>query len=70
MKNILLHIDPLLGNDHETNETTPIDMQEIRKHAIVLDLLLGSDPCAIIEILLEAVFSTGRFEAISLEIPS
>jgi hypothetical protein len=48
----------LLGNDRETNnETTTIAMQQLRKYATVLELLLGSRPRATMEVLLEAVFS-------------
>jgi hypothetical protein len=42
---ILWHIDPLLGNDRETNnETMVIAMQQLRKYATVLEPLLGSGP--------------------------
>jgi hypothetical protein len=52
------HIDPLLGNDRETNnETTAISMQQFRKYTTVLEPLLGSGPRATTEKLLEAVFS-------------
>jgi hypothetical protein len=51
------HIDPLLGNDRETmNETTAIDMQQLRKYEKVLKSLVGSGPSATMEVLLEAVF--------------
>jgi hypothetical protein len=44
---ILCHIDPLLGNDRETNnETTAIDTQQLRKYATVLEPLPGSGPRA------------------------
>jgi hypothetical protein len=51
------HIDPLLGNDRETHETTAIAMQRLSKYATVLEPLLGSGPRAIVEVMLEAVFS-------------
>lgn len=47
------HIDPLLGNDRETHETTAIAMQRLSKYATVLELLLGSG----LEVMLKAVFS-------------
>jgi hypothetical protein len=56
--NILWHIDTLLGNDCETNETTAIARQQLRKYATGLEPLLGSSPRATMEVLLEAVFST------------
>jgi hypothetical protein len=43
------HIDPLLRNDRETNDTTAIAMQEFRKYATVLEPLLGSSPPAAVE---------------------
>jgi hypothetical protein len=52
------HIEPLLGNDRETNETTAIAVQQLCKYARVLEILLGSGPRATIEVLLEAVFYT------------
>jgi hypothetical protein len=57
------HIDPLLGNNCETNnETTAIATQQLRKYATGLDLLLGSGPHATVEVLLEAVFSMGPLQ--------
>jgi hypothetical protein len=54
---ILCYIDPLLDNDRETNnETSAIAMQQLRKYATGLELLLGSGPSATIEVLLEVVF--------------
>jgi hypothetical protein len=51
-------IDPLLGNDRETNnETTAIAGQQLRKYTTVLQPLLGSGQHTIIEVLLETVFS-------------
>jgi hypothetical protein len=49
----------LLGNDRETNETTAIAKQQLRKYATVLNPLLASGLSATVEILLEAVFSMG-----------
>jgi hypothetical protein len=73
----LWHIDPLLGNDRETNETTATAMQQLCKYATVLELLLGSGTRATVEVLLEAVFSmwsapmlyqsTNRVELVSAE---
>jgi hypothetical protein len=55
---ILWHIDLFLGNDRETNnETTAIARPQLIKYATVLEPLLGSDPRATMEELLEAVFS-------------
>jgi hypothetical protein len=52
------HIEPLLGNDRETNnETTTIAVQQLRKYAAVLEPLLLRGPRAIMKLLLEAVFS-------------
>jgi hypothetical protein len=51
------HIDPLLGNDRETNETTAITRQQHRKYATVLEPLLDSGLCTTMKVLLEAVFS-------------
>jgi hypothetical protein len=57
-KTILRHIDPLLGNDRETNkELTAISMQQLRKYATVPEPLLGRGPRATMEVLLEAVLS-------------
>jgi hypothetical protein len=54
---ILWHIDPLLGNERETNnETTAIAMQQLRKCPTVLEHLLSSGPSATMVIMLEAVF--------------
>jgi hypothetical protein len=54
----LWHMDPLLCNDHETNnETMVIARQQLRKYATVLKPLLGSGLSATIEVLLEAMFS-------------
>jgi hypothetical protein len=56
---ILWHIDPLLGNNRETNsEMTAIAMKHIHKYAAVLELL-GSGLHTIMELLLEVVFSMG-----------
>jgi hypothetical protein len=55
---MLWHIEPMLGNDRETNnEITAITRQQLRKYATILKPLLGSCPRAIMEILLEASFS-------------
>jgi hypothetical protein len=55
--NILRHIDPFLDNDHKTNNgTTATAMQQVCKYTIVLELLLGSGPCTIMVVLMEAVF--------------
>jgi hypothetical protein len=55
---MMWHIDPLLGNDHETNNgTTAIDRQQLRKYIIVFEPFLGSDSRAITKVMLEAVFS-------------
>jgi hypothetical protein len=52
------NIDPLIGNNHETkNNTTVTAMQQLHKHAAVLEPLLGKSPCARVEVLLEVVFS-------------
>jgi hypothetical protein len=60
---ILWHIDPLLGNDRDTNnETTAIARQQLRKYAKVLEPLLGSGQCVTMEVLLAAVFSMGPLE--------
>jgi hypothetical protein len=54
----LWHIDLLPGNDSKiNNETMAIARQLLRKYATVLESLLGSDPRAPKEVLLEAVFS-------------
>jgi hypothetical protein len=51
------HIDPL-DNDGETNnETKASPIQQLRKYATELGPLLGRDPRARTEVLLEAVFS-------------
>jgi hypothetical protein len=51
-------MDPLLRNDRETNnEITVIAMQQRRKYAAILELLLGSGPRDAMEVLLEAVSS-------------
>jgi hypothetical protein len=64
---IYCHIYPLIGNDRETNnEKTAIARKQIRKYATVLELLLGSGSPEILEVLLEAMFSMYRSEAISL----
>jgi hypothetical protein len=64
-ENTLSHVDPLLGNDCETNnETMAITRQHIRKYATILEKFLGSGPRATMEVLLEAVFSMIRSEAI------
>jgi hypothetical protein len=53
----LWHINPLVGNDRETNsETMVINRQQLRKYSTVLEPLLGSGPRATMEVLLEAVF--------------
>jgi hypothetical protein len=54
---MLWHIDPLLGNDCETNETTAITRQQLRKYVKVLEPLLGNIPRSTMGVLLEAVFS-------------
>jgi hypothetical protein len=47
----LWHIDPLVGNDRETNnETTAIAMQQLRKYATVLETLQDSGPRATSEV--------------------
>jgi hypothetical protein len=62
----LLNIDPLLGNDRKTkNEITGIAMQQLRKHATVLEPLLGSGPRTTMEVFLEGVFF--MWSAISLD---
>jgi hypothetical protein len=44
--------------DCETNnETTAIARQQLRKYTTVFQPLLGSGPCVILEVLLEAMFS-------------
>jgi hypothetical protein len=54
----LWHIDPLLSNDSKpSNETMTTAMQQLHKHATVLELLLGSGLCATMEALFEVVFS-------------
>jgi hypothetical protein len=53
----LRHIDLLLGNDHETNETTAIAMQQLCKYITVFEPLLGSGLRPTMQILLEAMFS-------------
>jgi hypothetical protein len=53
------HIDPLLGNNCETNNETAIAIQQLLKYSTVLELLLGSGLHAAVEILLEVVFSIG-----------
>jgi hypothetical protein len=58
----LWHIDPLLGNDLETNETTAIAVQQLHKYATVLEPLRASGLRATMEILLEAMFSTGPLQ--------
>jgi hypothetical protein len=60
---ILWHINPLLGNDSETNnDTTTIAKQQLRKYSKLVEPLLGSGPRATIEILLEAVFSLSQLQ--------
>jgi hypothetical protein len=62
------HIEPLLGNERETNnDTTAIPRQQLCKYETVLELLLGSGPRAAIDALLEAVFLWAPSEAISLD---
>jgi hypothetical protein len=41
----------LLSNDRESNETTAIARQELRKYVTVLEPLLGSGPRATVEVL-------------------
>jgi hypothetical protein len=54
-------MDPLLGNDRETNnETGAISLQQLHKYARILETLLDSGLCAAMEVLLEAVFSMWR----------
>jgi hypothetical protein len=54
----LWHIDPLLGNYHDTNnERMTTDRQQLREYATVLEPLLGSGPPTTMEVLLEAVLS-------------
>jgi hypothetical protein len=56
----LWHIDPLLGNDRETNnKATAFSVEHLYKYATVLEPLLGCGPHASMEVLIEAVFSTG-----------
>jgi hypothetical protein len=56
---MLWHIDPLLGNDCETNkETTIIASQQLRKYATVLEPLLGISLGGTTEVLSKVVFST------------
>jgi hypothetical protein len=50
-------MDPLLGNEGETNNTVAIARQQLRKYATVLEPFLCSGPYTTMEILLEAVFS-------------
>jgi hypothetical protein len=57
-RNILWHINPLLGNDRDTNETA-IAMKQLRKYSTVLEPLLDSGPCTTMEVLLEAVLLRG-----------
>jgi hypothetical protein len=58
LTNTLWHIDPLLGNDRETNiEKTAIGRQLIFKYATVLEPLLGNGPHLTMKVLLKAVFS-------------
>jgi hypothetical protein len=54
---ILWHTDPLLGNGRETNDTTAIPMQHLRKYSTLLEPLPGSGPRTTMEVLLEPVFS-------------
>jgi hypothetical protein len=54
---ILCRTDQLLANDREINQTTAIARQQLHKYATVLQPVLGSDPRAPMEVLLEAVFS-------------
>jgi hypothetical protein len=48
--------DILLGNDHETNETTAIARQQLHKYETVFMLLLGRGPRATMEVLLKTEF--------------
>jgi hypothetical protein len=52
----------LLGNDCETSATTAIARKQHHKYTTVLELLLGSDPQATMEVLLKAVFSMGLLQ--------
>jgi hypothetical protein len=53
----LWNIDPLLGNDSETNkETTAIGRQQRRKYGTVLESFLDSGLPSTMEVLLVAVF--------------
>jgi hypothetical protein len=52
---LLWHADGLLGNDRETNVTTAIVRQQLRKYATLPELLLGIGPRAKKEVLLETV---------------
>jgi hypothetical protein len=68
--NILWNIDPLLSNDHETNnEKRAIAMEELRNYATELKPLLGCGPCATVKVLLEAVFSVDYSKAVPLDQP-
>jgi hypothetical protein len=52
-------IDPLLGNDRETNDTTTIVRQQLRKYVTVLEPLLNSGLRATMVILLKRCFLCG-----------
>jgi hypothetical protein len=54
--NTVAYIDQLLSNDRETNEITTIARQQLRKYATVLEPVLGSDPRATMEVMLEWCF--------------
>jgi hypothetical protein len=51
------HVDSLLGNDRQSNESTAISRQQLCKYATLLKSLLGSGLHATKKVLLRVVFS-------------
>jgi hypothetical protein len=63
-------MDPLLGNDRETNnETTVIAKQQLRKYATLLEPFLGSGPRNNGNTAGSCVFCVVPSEAVSLDRP-
>jgi hypothetical protein len=60
---ILWHIDPLQGNDRETNDIRAVAMQQLRKYATVLEPLLGSGPLTTMEVRWKRYFLCGPLQS-------
>jgi hypothetical protein len=60
---ILWHIEPLLGDDHESdNKTMATARQQICKYITLLEPLIGSGLGATMEVLFKAVFPIGLLQ--------